>query len=431
MKTVRITILLMLLAMTWSVAAQQGQVIRGRVTDGRKGIPYATLQLKGTSIGVSCNDLGVYELKIPASHTTDSVQVRSMGYTTVTVGVCDLLRDGRIRLKSLPVELHEVVVSRYRYSLDLMLDMLRRLDDNFQQQNTYSTFFYRDWRSVDDELYLFDEAVMEVNRSAYSQFGKKINFVFGNDRSMESNYKTVLRHRLLVSDRAMLLDKVRDKESVDAAMEYADDVFFYDPVQAPEASYILSERWLRRQHFQHMQEFSADGETYYVVRSTGFSNLSRSTNYEFIIRKRGLVPVRIRSWISKPAVKEITQWDWVKPFFTNRIIEADSSTWHYDVRDDKFTLVRYSNSNVIHLVSRGRGRDGEEQYWNRSVEWTLTDFSTKPSGIEGVDLESSPEAIDRMFGQSDFTSEFWGDYNTIPMDSNAYRLLEKKLKTRR
>ena len=49
----------LLIALPLVVAGQEDYVmLKGRVTSGGKGVPYATLQLMGTSTGVSCNGDG-------------------------------------------------------------------------------------------------------------------------------------------------------------------------------------------------------------------------------------------------------------------------------------------------------------------------------------------------------------------------------------
>lgn len=428
MKRRSLSFVLLLVALSGAMKAQEVLVLKGRVVDGRNGVPYATLQLAGGTIGVCCNDQGDYELKVPPEHFGDSVLVRSVGYVSARFSVSDLQRRSRIRLRNQPIELKEVDVSRYRHGLDLMLDVLRSLDHNFRQDTTYSTFFYRDWRAVDDEIYLFDEAVMEVERSPYSQYAAKRSHNFKSPfREMETNYKTILRHRLLVSDRSLLKQKVGKEDGIDEMMQYADEELFYDPAAAPNASYGLSKEMLMRQTFKTLLEFDDGDEGYYLVRSTGMSRLSRETNYEYVVRKRGLALVRITSWVAKPIRKIAPEEAWVKPWFTHMTVEADSTTWLYDERDGKLTLARYFYTTTLRLTSQGRGHDGEEQAWRHSVDWTLTSLSSLPAAIGGETLDSRPMALDRAFGQSDFTPAFWGDYNTIPIDSYVVELLEKKL----
>ena len=182
-----------------------------------------------------------------------------------------------------------------------------------------------------------------------------------------------------------------------------------------------------RQRFMPLMEFDDGGEGYYLVRSVGASRRSRETNYEYIIRKRGLAPVRITSWITKPVKRMAPEEAWVKTYFTHITYETDSTTWIYDERDGKLTLARYYSTSTLRLTSWGRGHDKEEQVWRHSVDWTLTGFNREATAPEGETLGNRPVALDRAFGQSDFTPAFWGSYNTIPIDSYVVRLLEKKL----
>ena len=202
-----LALMLLTTRMLLTTAAMQAQdmiVLRGRVTAKGKGVPYATLQLQGTSTGVSCNDNGDYELKLPADCQDDTIIVRSMGYIGFKAAVTQLQKNGNVHLKSQAIELKTVVVAGYRSPRHLLSDVVKRIDSNYQQHTAWSTFFYRDWRSIDDELYLFDEAVMNVRRCPYSQYANKRGYSLDpSQREMESNFKTLLRHRLLVYDRQL------------------------------------------------------------------------------------------------------------------------------------------------------------------------------------------------------------------------------------
>ena len=80
MKRLCFPLFVVLALSTW---AQKDYIaLSGRVICGSKGVPYATLQLAGTSLGVSCNETGEYELRVPLGTEKDTVVVRCMGYST-------------------------------------------------------------------------------------------------------------------------------------------------------------------------------------------------------------------------------------------------------------------------------------------------------------------------------------------------------------
>lgn len=408
-------------------AQQEMIVLQGRVTSGGKGIPYATLQLVGTSIGVSCNDDGEYTLKFPIGHEGDTVLVRSVGYESVRLPVALLQRHPHVKLKVQEVQLQEVQVKSYREGNHLLKAAIKKVPENYHRKTTRSTFFYRDWRALDGELYLFDEAVMNVNRRGYAHFDNKRAFRFDpNMREMATDYKSILRHRLLVYDRRQLEQKVDDDEGVDDLLTFSENELFFDIVEVPNANFPLALRW---HYYEPVQEFVDNGEIYYLVRAKGVGRLRASTVcYEYTIRKSDLAIVRITS-VQQPLSMAAPQDNWVNVYFNKLVYDADSSSWTYDLRDGRYTLTHYYNNRRYHLISRFVSKP--EQHWQRCIEWTLTDFSTTPEAIPADTLAVKPQTIMGAFGESDYRGDFWGQYNTVLIDTMPLQMLRVKLLKKR
>lgn len=404
-------------------------VMHGRVTCEGRGVPYATLQLAGSSVGVSCNDAGEYEMKIPVGYEADTVVVRSVGYVPVRRTVAELLRRGNVKLHEHAVELREVNVQSYRKASQLLKSAVARIDSNYHLRTTYSTFFYRDWRTLDDELYLYDEAVMNIRRTGYLRFSDKRVYRFEKGvREMEGNDKRLLRHRLLVYDRHQLEHSLANRDGIDEMMGYDDNEALVDPVATPQATYMLAGRIMRYHKFEPIQEFEWDGELYYRVRSVGPGRLfNAKLHFEYLIRKRDLAIVRITS--SQERIGQLApQEAWVNTYFTWLTFDTDTSSWEYDVRDGRYTLTHYYNYRQFHLGSKGRGHDNEMQYWRQCIDWTLTDFSHAPDTTAGDELDVLPQTLSGAFGASDYSRDYWGRYNSIPIDTLPLRLLEDKFR---
>ena len=424
--------LYILLMMLLSVTVAHGQndsllVLRGRVLCKGRPVPYATLQLKGTSVGVSCNNAGEYEFKLSRYSKHDTVVVRSLGFVMQKKTVVQLQNKGDIHLQSHAIELKTVEVNDFRTARHLLLAVVERIEQNYHQQTATSTFFYRDWRAVDGELYLFDEAVMNIRRCPYSQYAEKRGYLLDpSQREMESNLKTILRHRLVVFDRKLLETKIINKRGCDLMLAYSDNEDFFDPVATPQASYALASRKLKEHDFEHIRTFTDDGEVYYFVRSVGPCRTSKArVCYEYTIRKRDLALVRLVS--SKKPVRHHAPRDiWVNWYYNTMAVEADSSLWTYDVRVGRYTLTRYYNTKSHRLESHGRGRDGKVQRWSQCRDWVLTDFSLDKAGTSESQVSVFPQPLPYAFGSSDYSSDFWGHYNTIPIDSLPLQLLKEK-----
>lgn len=424
-KHIFVLALLFPMATLWS---QEVIALHGRVTSKGRGVPYATLQLQGTSIGVSCNDAGDYEFKIRPGHEHDTVVVHSVGFIKYKTTVARLQGNGNIRLKAQVVELQTVEVTSYSSPRHLLLAAVEHIGRNYHQQASWSTFFYRDWRAVDGELYLFDEAVMNIRRCAYLQYADKRGYRLDPmQREMESNYKDLLRHRLVVCDRTLLMQKIESEYGVEQMLEYADNELFYDPVATPQASYSLAKRMLKEHDFDPIREFVSDGEAYYLVSSIGPNRRTNAkVRYTCTIRKSDLAIVAITS-AQLPVSRRVPDDLWLNRYFNRMNYDSDSSSWCYDVRDGRYTLTHYYNFTTYTLMSNHLGHEDERQQWQRCTDWTLTDFSLRAPTVHGDSLEVKLQTLPGAFGGSDFNTDFWGHYNTIPIDSLPLQLLKEKI----
>lgn len=426
MRNLLILLFLLMSVNTWA-QGEKMLVMHGRVTSGGKAVPYATLQLVGTSVGVACNDDGEYMLKVPTWQENDTVVIRSVGFRQERRTVKELLDKGNVRLTEQNTQLREVEVKSYRKAINLINAAVERIDSNYQQQSAVSTFFYRDWRAVDGELYLFDEAVLAVRRMPYSSYARKMAYRFATDkREMASNFKTLLRHRLLVFDPVLLSRKIDDPEGIEEMMSYADNEEFYDPVATPQASFSLSHRTLPQHTFETVQEYSDDGVMYYQVRSIGPGRLAKSkVRYVYTIRKSDLAIVRITA-AQEPLQMVAGNDAWINIEFNRLGFDSDSSVWCYDVREGRYTLTRYYNSRSFYLGVGTRLDFKVAQRWMQCTDWTLTDFvvgEKLPGDIIGV----KPMTMPVVFGSSDYSSDYWLRYNSIPIDMLPLKMLNEKL----
>lgn len=404
-------------------AQEEVVVLKGRVISEGHGVPYATLQLMGTSIGVSCNDIGEYSLKVPAGREEDTVLVRSMGYESVKLPVAVIQRLRRVRLKVQEVQLREVQVESYRYGNHLLKAAIDKIPKNYHRKMSRNTFFCRDWRAVDGELYLFDEAVMNIMRRGYGRYDNKRAYRFDpNVREMATDYKAILRHRLLVYDRRLLEQKVDNDEGIDELLKFSENEQFFDIAETPMANFPMALRW---HYFDQVQEFADNGEIYYLVRSKGVGRYRTATvQYEYIIRKSDLAIVRITS-VLEPLSMAAPQESWVGVHYNRLTIEADSAVWIYDVREGCYTLTHYYNVRCYRLTARFA--NVPEQCWQRCIDWTLTDFARTDDPLPADTLAVHPQTVIGAFGESDYSGDYWRQYNSIPVGALPLRLLQDKL----
>lgn len=155
-----------------TVAVQgQSSRISGTVQDAASGapLPYASLTLEGTAVGVVANAEGEFTLAIPASYTHGHVLVSYLGYEQQRHPLVDLDTVTSFRLKEETVEIEEVSVEAQAISVSLPQRVLNAIPTNYPQLPVMLTGFYRNQLTLNatNEEYLFAEAVLQMYKAPY------------------------------------------------------------------------------------------------------------------------------------------------------------------------------------------------------------------------------------------------------------------------
>ena len=264
-----------------------------------------------------------------------------------------------------------------------------------------------------------------LQRSGYTQYADKLSFRFYKDtREMSEDYKSLLRHRRLVNDWELLVGKTGRRNGAAEMLEYADNENFYDPVYAPQASFLLAERVIKRYTFGPVMEFEDNGERYYRFTATTSSGHLR---YEYTIHRGDLAIVQIKS-VRYPSVERPPNRDWVNVRYNRLIHDSDSSIWTYGVREGHYTLTRYYNYKEFRLCDHQRGRKDVTQRWQMCIDWTLTDFSLSADSLAGDTIAVRPQTVYGALGESREGASFWGRYNSVVIDTMPLRMFAEKMK---
>ena len=449
MKTPVLIILLLLFPSL--VSAQESYLtLRGQVTDRdtREGLPAVTVYVAGQAIYTQTNNDGEYVLKVPAKHRDDSVVYALMGYLRDTVSIAKAQRKGDIALTSDGGRwLQEVTVREYspQAAAQLLMDAVNRIPQNYQTDSVVGTWFYRDTRTFNGELFLFDEMVFDALRVGYDKHHtlEKLYNSKGPGNSVRldylrpigSNY-TAIRH-----DRLLLCDTDYVNRATNGAsrsyLGYSENEVLYDPVEIPNASTRLSKSHLnkamKRGTYRMHETTDADGREYYVLTSryNGSGGPFKGHGSASItIDKRTLAIVRF----------EEQSFFMMRPFFPlkkefkkagiDSLARREHVVYNYGLVEGKYTLTSYSLDEGMDFYCT---QNDKSERIDKHLQCVLTGEHKEGASFLNNNVIQAPGSVlvtQRRADNKSYDEAFWQQYNFIPLENSIRQKLEKKLKKR-
>lgn len=148
-------------------------MLKGVVQDSRSGkaLPYATLALYGTSLGSITNQEGEFSFKIPTDLADPILVISYMGYKNLLFPVTYPVTENQlIRLEKEIIPLQEVII-RIADPVLLLTEAINRIPDNYLEDHSTMTAYYRESVKRNDHCMVYSEAVLDVAKGPYSGLG--------------------------------------------------------------------------------------------------------------------------------------------------------------------------------------------------------------------------------------------------------------------
>ena len=145
-------------------------LLTGRVIDQRSGkpLPYATIALLGTSLGSISNQQGEFSFKLPLDLPDPMMVISYMGYKSQVIPVSYPIHQGlEIQLEKETIPLQEVII-RYSEPVKLLHEAINRIPENYLDDNSTMTAFYRESVKRNDHVMIYSEAVLDVAKGPYT-----------------------------------------------------------------------------------------------------------------------------------------------------------------------------------------------------------------------------------------------------------------------
>lgn len=143
---------------------------RGIVLDSKhkKPLIFASITVNGTNISTVTNSQGKFLLKIPKKINSQHITISFLGYTSKVINLKNLEnKNNVIKLDTYIEELSEVKIIT-KDALSLVKEALKRRGENYFNDDTNMTAFYRETIKKRRTYVSLSEAVVEIHKQPYN-----------------------------------------------------------------------------------------------------------------------------------------------------------------------------------------------------------------------------------------------------------------------
>ena len=388
-------LLFVLLGFSFAGLAQK-ITVSGKVIDKetKEPLTFASIGLKGKSIGTISNLQGEFDFHLPNEFRNDFLTINMLGYKTYEAPIWTLLdsRELIIEIEKSPFLLDEVVIIDTLTGGDILQIALSRVEQNYPMTPFLMYGFYRDLKKIGGTYISLLEAAVKIYDEDYK----------------EPRNKNKLRERVA-------LQEVR--RSVGYSSRFTT---YFDNDNLLEV--LLLHNSVRYRHFPHEQSFFEkisrlkdsyfDGKEIFILSHKGDYNLTVHVEKETyaimhieyeekgedeLIKKRGLES----RLINTKRVNNFKKYD--GKYYLNYIAVDSKVNW-YDIKT-------------------------HELKFETELQQTLLINEVLPNAIGRINSNQRMKTYGLQYQYPPYNKEFWESYNMIkesPLDQKIIQDLEKQ-----
>ncbi|MER3318599.1 MAG: carboxypeptidase-like regulatory domain-containing protein [Allomuricauda sp.] len=368
-----------------------------------KPLVFATLTVEGTNISTITNTEGNFLLKVPKEYTDKNVVVSFLGYKTKKVPIANLEPEkNEISLEVSVTRLSEININAPKDALVLVKETLRNRNDNYFEDPTLMTAFYRETIKRRRRNVSLAEAVVNVYKTPYSSARDDVVELYKARKSTDYSRLDTVALKLQGGPYNTL---------------------YVDMMKYPE--YIFSEEALSNYKFTFDRSTRTNDRLIYVIKFD---------QYEGIIEPlyHGELFIDVENKILTSATFSLNITDRKKAaqlFVRKKPARVDvwptEVSYHVDYREkDGKWYYGYSSVFMEFKV------DWEDKWFNSvysmTAEMAITDWDKNLTGKIPRYRERIKKSIilsDEASGFSD--PNFWGEYNIIEPEKSIESAIKK------
>ncbi|TXN36253.1 carboxypeptidase-like regulatory domain-containing protein [Flagellimonas hymeniacidonis] len=385
--------------------AENYKQYKGEVIDGSSSKPlvFATLSVEGTNISTITNTEGGFLLKIPESITDGTVVVSFLGYKSKTIPLSQLKSNkNKISLIVSVTELSEVNINAPKDAAALVRETLSRKGDNYFEDPTLMTAFYRETIKKRRKNVSLSEAVVNIYKTPYNSLRKDAVELYKARKSTDYSK----------------LDTVALKLQGGPF-----NALYVDIIKYPE--YIFSEGSISDYKFTFSRSTRINDKLIYVIK---FNQLE--TILEPLYAGELFIDVENKTLTSAIYTLNITDKEKAARLFVRRK-PAKVDVWPTEVAyrvdyREKGGKWYYGYSNVL-LEFKVDWKDKLfNSVYSMTAEMAVTDWEKNITGQLPKNRERIKKSIilsDEALGFSD--PDFWGEYNIIEPEKSIESAIKK------
>ncbi|MEO1486880.1 MAG: carboxypeptidase-like regulatory domain-containing protein [Bacteroidota bacterium] len=391
--------------------AEDFKSYKGEVLDAssKKALVFANLAVEGTNISTVTNSEGEFLLKIPTSDTSKKLVVSFLGYKSVSLDIGTLTPNkNRILLEVSVTQLSEVDLNAPKNAANLVRETLLRKGENYFDDPTLMTAFYRETIKKRRKNVSLSEAVVNIYKSPYNS-GK---------RDAVELYKA---------------RKSTDYSKLDTlALKLQGGPFntlYIDVMKYPE--YIFSNTLFDNYEFTFVRSTRINDQLVFVIKFEQLPNI-----IDPLYMGELFIDAEKKTLVSAVYSLKITDKNLAAQLFVRKK-PANVKVWPTQVAyrvdyREKEGKWYYGYSNVLLEFKVNWKSKLFNSVYSMAAEMAVTDWEKNQTGALPNKTERIKKTIilsDEAIGFSD--PNFWGEYNIIEPEKSiesAIRKIQRQLK---
>jgi len=381
----------------FSLASQAQKItISGKAVDNetKEPLPFATIGIKGKSIGTITNLQGEFDFHILPEFQNDLFTINMLGYQTYEAPVWTLLGTLSlvIEVKKSTLVLDEVLISDSLNGGEILQIAISRIEQNYPMQPYLMDGFYRDIKKVGGTYVSLLEAAVKIYDEDYQEPRNKFKLrervgLLEVRRSIgyESKFTSYFDQDNLLED-LLLHNSIRYRHFP------AEEIFFTSLKREKDSYFNGHEIFVVTLKQTYFLKIFVEKGTYAIIHTEYESNQE-----EDLTKKRGLE--------SKFAMlKRVIDFKLFEGKYYLNYINVDSKVNWYDLKTKKLKFETELNQSLL-----------INEVFPNSADRIAATEKMRNYGLQYQDLP--------------YNKEFWDNYNVIkesPLDRKIIEDLEKR-----